>query len=87
MATGIAHPRDVPVDTSRLKSVRMGTTVATNALLQHAGQPTALLITRGFGDLLRIGNQSRPNIFQLDIEEPHLLYEHVIQIDERFLFI
>lgn len=59
LATGLAHPRDLPLDTSNLELVRMGTTVATNALLERKGAPTVLLISRGFKDLLKIGNQAR----------------------------
>jgi len=71
----------VPVDT--VESVRMGTTVATNALLERKGARTVLCITRGFGDALRIGYQNRPKIFARRIELPGLLYERVIEIDER----
>jgi 5-oxoprolinase (ATP-hydrolysing) len=63
--------------------IRMGTTVATNALLERKGARCALLITRGFGDVLQIGNQDRPNIFDLEIRKPDLLYETVIEVDER----
>ena len=56
------HPRDQPLDTSRIASIKMGTTVATNALLERKGERFALAITSGFRDLLHIGNQSRPNI-------------------------
>lgn len=52
--TGKVHPRNVPVDTSKIELIRMGTTVATNALLERKGEKTALLITRGFRDLLHI---------------------------------
>lgn len=58
-------PRDQPLDTSRIEWIRMGTTVATNALLERKGERIALLITRGFCDLLHIGNQARPCIFDL----------------------
>lgn len=61
----------------------MGTTVATNALLERKGERTLLLTTRGFRDLLKIGNQTRPRIFDLQIEKPELLYERVIEVDER----
>ncbi len=61
----------------------MGTTVATNALLERKGERTALAITRGFRDLLHIGNQARPQIFDLKIECPDVLYEHVVQVAER----
>ena len=61
----------------------MGTTVATNALLERKGARMALLITRGFRDLLEIGNQARPDIFDLSCASPSLLYEQVAEIDER----
>ncbi len=61
----------------------MGTTVATNALLERKGERTALVITRGFGDALRIGYQNRPKLFVRRIELPALLYERVIEVDER----
>src|SRR3982751_6236089 len=63
--------------------VRMGTTVATNALLERKGERVALAITRGFGDALRIGYQARPNIFARHIVLPSMLYERVVEIDER----
>ncbi|MPY59680.1 hydantoinase B/oxoprolinase family protein, partial [Streptomyces spongiae] len=67
-----------PVD-----AVRMGTTVATNALLERKGERTLLVITRGFRDALRIAYQNRPHIFARHIELPELLYERVVEIDER----
>src|SRR5699024_8224930 len=67
----------------QIDSVRMGTTVATNALLERTGEPTALLITRGFGDALRIGYQDRPKIFERHIALPEPLYQQVIEVDER----
>ncbi|XP_033924706.1 5-oxoprolinase, partial [Melopsittacus undulatus] len=82
---GIPLPRDVPLDTSSIESIRMGTTVATNALLERRGERMALVVTRGFRDLLRIGTQARPSIFQLAIPEPELLYEEVIEVTERLL--
>src|SRR5438445_5355023 len=63
--------------------VRMGTTVATNALLERKGERVALAITRGFGDALRIGYQARPEIFARHIVLPAMLYERVAEIDER----
>eukprot|EP00201_Polytomella_parva_P000196 CAMPEP_0175040020 /NCGR_PEP_ID=MMETSP0052_2-20121109/991_1 /TAXON_ID=51329 ORGANISM="Polytomella parva, Strain SAG 63-3" /NCGR_SAMPLE_ID=MMETSP0052_2 /ASSEMBLY_ACC=CAM_ASM_000194 /LENGTH=125 /DNA_ID=CAMNT_0016302105 /DNA_START=34 /DNA_END=407 /DNA_ORIENTATION=+ len=60
-----SYPRDEPLDTSLIHSIRMGTTVATNALLERQGEPCALLVTKGFKDLLHIGNQARPKIFDL----------------------
>jgi 5-oxoprolinase (ATP-hydrolysing) len=61
----------------------MGTTVSTNALLERKGERFALLITKGFRDLLRIGNQSRPNLFDLSITAPDVLFEDVIEVRER----
>ena len=83
LVTGRTHPREQLVDTSRIASIRMGTTVATNALLERKGDRCALVTTRGFKDLLHIGNQSRPNIFDLEIRCPGVLYEKVIEVDER----
>ena len=64
-------------------SVRMGTTVATNALLERAGEPVVLAITRGFGDALRIGHQARPRLFDRHIVLPEPLYARVIEVAER----
>jgi len=66
-----------------LADVRMGTTVATNALLERKGERLALAITRGLGDALRIGYQARPEIFARHIVLPSMLYEAVVEIDER----
>ncbi|MGX4693414.1 hydantoinase B/oxoprolinase family protein [Streptomyces sp. JNUCC 63] len=66
-----------------VESVRMGTTVATNALLERTGERTVLVATRGFGDALRIAYQNRPHIFARRIELPELLYERVLEVDER----
>jgi 5-oxoprolinase (ATP-hydrolysing) len=66
-----------------IKSIRMGTTIATNALLERKGLKCALAITKGFGDLLEIGYQNRPKIFDLKIRKPEQLYSAVIEIDER----
>lgn len=74
---------NTPVPAAAIDWIRMGTTVATNALLEHKGATTALLITRGFGDLLRIGYQNRPELFALDIHQPEMLYARVVEIDER----
>lgn len=63
--------------------IRMGTTVATNALLERKGADTVLVTTRGFSDLLQIGNQNRPHIFDLIIKKPQLLYKQVIEVDAR----
>jgi 5-oxoprolinase (ATP-hydrolysing) len=81
--TGEPHPRGELVDTSRIEYIRMGTTVATNALLERRGERFALLITRGFKDLLHIGNQARPRIFDLEIKIPGTIYDRVVEIDER----
>jgi 5-oxoprolinase (ATP-hydrolysing) len=66
-----------------IDAVKMGTTVATNALLERRGDRTLLVITRGFGDALRIGYQNRPDIFARRIVLPELLYERVVEADER----
>lgn len=76
------HPKD-GFDASEIEWIRMGTTVATNALLERKGEPTVLVTTSGFGDVLRIGNQNRPRIFDLRIEKPELLFTEVIEADER----
>lgn len=76
-------PRGQQLDTSKIESIRMGTTVATNALLERKGQDIALVVTKGFKDCLEIGNQSRPNIFDLAIRKPDVLYKKVVEIDER----
>ena len=71
------------LDTSDIAAVKMGTTVATNALLEREGEPTVLVTTKGFADALQIGYQARPDIFALDIVLPEMLYSHVIEVDER----
>ena len=71
------------IKTESIDWIRMGTTVATNALLERKGSRTALLITKGFKDVLQIGNQERPELFDLKISKPELLYEEVIEVDER----
>ncbi|MEU8514635.1 hydantoinase B/oxoprolinase family protein [Kitasatospora sp. NPDC048722] len=68
---------------ARIDSVRMGTTVATNALLERTGEPTVLVVTRGFADALRIGYQNRPHIFAREIVLPDPLYARVVEVDER----
>ncbi len=72
-----------PVPAERIGQVRLGTTVATNALLQRTGEPTVLVITEGFGDALRIGYQDRPRIFDRRIVLPDMLYGRVIEARER----
>ncbi len=79
----LGTPDGEPLDTDKIESVKMGTTVATNALLEREGEPTALITTRGFADVLRIGYQARPDLFALDIVLPEMLYQHVVEIDER----
>src|SRR6478752_22322 len=74
---------DAPIPPGAVSAVKMGTTVATNALLERTGERTALVITRGFADALRIGYQNRPKLFVRRIELPTLLYERVIEVDER----
>ncbi|OMJ74310.1 hypothetical protein SteCoe_26797 [Stentor coeruleus] len=81
MITGITH--SYPVDSSRIQWIRMGTTVATNALLERKGKKFALIITKGFKDLLVIGNQSRPDIFKLNIQRSEKLFAEVLEVDER----
>ncbi len=66
-----------------IQAVKMGTTVATNALLERKGERVLLVITKGYRDLLRIGYQTRPRLFDLEIKRPDLLYEDVIEMDER----
>jgi 5-oxoprolinase (ATP-hydrolysing) len=73
----------LPWLTIPLDYIRLSTTVATNALLERKGQKHALVITKGFKDLLFIGNQSRPKIFDLNIRRPPPLYSAVIEVDER----
>ena len=72
-----------PIPAGAIDAVKMGTTVATNALLERKGERTALVITRGFADALRIAYQNRPKLFVRKIELPALLYERVIEVDER----
>jgi 5-oxoprolinase (ATP-hydrolysing) len=74
---------DEPIPAERIEAVRLGTTVATNALLERNGEPTVLVITKGFRDALRIAYQNRPRIFAREIVLPELLYSRVIEADER----
>ncbi|HWG02507.1 MAG TPA: hydantoinase/oxoprolinase family protein, partial [Trebonia sp.] len=76
-------PDGDPVPAESVESVRLGTTVATNALLERDGEPTVLVITKGFRDALRIAYQNRPRIFDRRIVLPELLYSRVIEADER----
>jgi len=72
-----------PVPPGLVDQVKMGTTVATNALLERKGERTLLVVNRGFGDLLRIGNQARPRLFDLHVTLPTLLYERVAELPGR----
>ncbi|MFF8791152.1 hydantoinase B/oxoprolinase family protein [Streptomyces sp. NPDC015125] len=74
---------DEPVPAERVSVVKMGTTVATNALLERKGEPTVLLTTEGFRDALRIAYQNRPRIFDRHIVLPEALYDRVIEVPER----
>jgi len=74
---------DEAIPTERIAHVKMGTTVATNALLERKGEPTLLLVTRGFADVLEIGYQNRPDIFARHIVKPEVLYQRVVEVDER----
>ena len=78
---GVEPGEKIPAE--QIGSVRLGTTVATNALLERTGEPTVLVITEGFGDALRIAYQNRPRIFDRRIVLPELLYERVLEARER----
>jgi len=78
---GLAEGQPIPAEA--IGSVRLGTTVATNALLERKGEPTVLVITRGFADALRIAYQNRPRIFDRRILLPQVLYQRVIEANER----
>ena len=78
---GIEQTDKVPIE--KIRAIKMGTTVATNALLERKGEPTLLLTTKGFRDALRIGYQNRPDLFALNIELPEQLYAAVQEVDER----
>src|SRR5215472_17444448 len=79
----LALAPDGPIPAAHIGAVKMGTTVATNALLERKGERTLLLITKGFRDAVRIGYQARPNIFAKHIIKPAMLYEEVVEVDER----
>ena len=83
--TGRTYPRDERIDTSNIEWIRMGTTVATNALLERKGERIGLLVTDGFKDVLYIGNQARPKLFDLKILLPDMIYEEVVEVKGRFL--
>ena len=77
-------PIDAPIPSAQIAVVKMGTTVATNALLERKGDRTVLVISKGFRDGLRIGYQNRPDIFARQIILPEMLYERVIEVEERY---
>ncbi|KAJ3184050.1 hypothetical protein HDU85_001901 [Gaertneriomyces sp. JEL0708] len=85
--TGKEIDRNRPVPTEDLSVIRMATTVATNALLERKGERCALLISKGFKDLLYIGNQARPDLFTLEIKCPDVLYDEVVEVDERVILV
>ena len=74
---------DQPIPPGLVDQVKMGTTVATNALLERKGERTLLVVNRGFADILRIGNQARPRLFDLAVTLPTLLYERVVEVGGR----
>ena len=76
---------DEAIPEGAIDAVKMGTTVATNALLERAGEPTLLAMTAGLGDVIEIGHQARPETFALEVRKPAMLYESVIEVDERVL--
>jgi 5-oxoprolinase (ATP-hydrolysing) len=78
---GVSDGDAIPAE--RIGAVKMGTTVATNALLERKGEPTLLVITRGLGDQLEIGTQARPDIFAKQIIKPEMLYRRMVEADER----
>ncbi|KPJ57849.1 MAG: 5-oxoprolinase, partial [Planctomycetes bacterium DG_58] len=81
---GIDEAAD-PIPSDRIRTIKMGTTVATNALLERRGAPVCLVVTHGFGDLLEIAYQDRPDIFALEIRKPAPITSRVIEVDERVL--
>ena len=79
---GIDRDRSIPA--AQIEAIKMGTTVATNSLLERKGDRVVLAITKGFKDALRIGYQNRPDIFALEIILPEMLYEQVVEVTERY---
>ena len=75
--------RGDPIPSERISMLKIGTTVATNALLERRGERTLLVVTKGFRDALAIGYQARPKIFERQIVKPDMLYERVVEVDER----
>ena len=80
---GLAAGQPIPAE--RIDAVKMGTTVATNALLERKGERTLLVVTRGFADALRIAYQVRPRLFARNVVLPELLYDRVVEVDERMM--
>ncbi|MFL0355986.1 hydantoinase B/oxoprolinase family protein [Erythrobacter sp. GH1-10] len=74
---------EAAIPDEQIAAIKMGTTVATNALLERQGEPTVFVTSRGFRDVIEIGYQARPETFALDIRKPELLYDLVIEVDER----
>lgn len=83
--SGSPIPKSAKLDLSSVEFIRMGTTVATNALLERAGDRVALVTTAGFKDILQIGQQARPDIFDLKVAKLQLLYDEVVEINERLV--
>ena len=83
--TNKSIPKDDKIDTSEIEWIRMGTTVATNALLERKGERMALAVNQGLKDVIFIGNQTRPKIFDLNIVVPEVLYEEVVEVDASLL--
>ena len=75
---------DAPLPTEEIEVLKMGTTVATNALLERKGEPVVLVTNQGFKDFLRIGYQNRPDIFARHIKLPEMLYRSVIEVTGRY---
>jgi len=78
---GLAVTEPIPIE--QIRHVKMGTTVATNALLERKGERTLLLVSQGFADLLEIGNQTRSELFNLNIQKASVLYDAVVEVPER----
>ena len=79
----LSLPPKARIPASQVAEIRIGTTIATNALLERKGEKMALAVTRGFADALIIGNQTRPRLFELDIRRTSPLWERIVEIDER----
>ena len=77
-------PTESPLPTAEIEVIKMGTTVATNALLERKGEPLVLVTNQGFKDVLRIGYQNRPDIFARHIKRPEMLYQSVIEVSGRY---